>query len=87
MNVSEPTTTSASHNNIICDVWVDGPTQTGLFIYGFIVPVITACGGIFNLLNILVYCRPNMSASIYTYLCGKLYLTIDKKMVDYNKFC
>lgn len=72
MNLTEPASSSSSvHNNVVSDVWVDGPTHTGLLVYGFIVPVITSCGAIFNLLNILVYCRPNMSASIYTYLCGK----------------
>lgn len=73
MNTSVPPNTTTGHNNIVSDVWVDGPTSTGLLVYGFIVPVITSCGAIFNLLNILVYCRPNMSASIYTYLCGKFY--------------
>lgn len=77
MNTTTPET-STSHNNMVSDVWVNGPTQTGLLVYGFVVPVITACGGIFNLLNILVYCRPNMSASIYTYLCGKFFFRFDR---------
>lgn len=51
-------------------IWYSGPTPIGRLILGIVVPVITAIGVLFNVINVIVYSKPRMAASTYSYLLG-----------------
>lgn len=68
---------SANHVNLTSlgvpdetHIWYTEPTPVGRIVLGIIVPIITAIGVLFNVLNVIVYSKPRMTASTYSYLLG-----------------
>ncbi|XP_060529799.1 probable G-protein coupled receptor B0563.6 [Cylas formicarius] len=50
------------------DVWIDGPTRSGIIVYSVITPIICCFGICGNVLSLLVLRRKQLIGSVYTYL-------------------
>lgn len=57
-------------------IWYLEPTHVGKILLGIVVPVITAIGALFNIINAIIYTKPRMAASTYSYLLGMLIINM-----------